>query len=104
MAGRRSGADERPLPAHPYRDTVVVYGIMGVVLIVIASVTGGNLVRALAVGVGFFVLATGWSWWRFRTRIREREAREALATQGVRPVPGRPCRCGRRRSRSLSLR
>ena len=90
MARRRSGVDERPLPARPYRDTVVVYGIMAVVLIVIAGVTGGNLLRAFAAGAAFFVLATAWSWWKFRTRIRERKARAALETTGMKPAADRP--------------
>jgi hypothetical protein len=89
MARRRGGVDDRPLPARPYRDTVVVYGIMAVVLVVIAAATGGSLVRAVGAGIVFFVLATAWSWWRFRTRIREREAREALEP-ATSPSTGRP--------------
>ncbi len=90
MARRRSGVDERPLPAHPYRDTVVVYGIMAVVLIVIAGLTGGSLVRAFGAGVAFFVLATAWSWWRFRTRIREREALDAREAAARSPSADQP--------------
>jgi hypothetical protein len=83
MARDRRGVDERPLPAHPYRDTVVVYGIMAIVLIVVASLTGGSLLRAVGAGVVFFVLATAWSWWKFRTRIRERDAQRALEEVGT---------------------
>jgi hypothetical protein len=34
-------------------------------------VTGGDLVRAVLVAVGFFVLANAWSWYRWRERQRE---------------------------------
>ncbi len=90
MARPRGGAGERPLPARPYRDAVVVYGIMAVVLIVIAGVTGGSLVRAVGAGIVFFVLATAWSWWKFRQRIRERDARVELERTATGPRAGRP--------------
>ena len=90
MARRRGGIDERPLPARPYRDTVVVYGIMAIVLVVIAGLTGGSLLRAFVAGIAFFMLATGWSWWRFRERIKARDAREAYGSTLANPPPGRP--------------
>jgi Flp pilus assembly protein TadB len=71
---RRKHLDDRPIPAHPYRDTALVYGVMSVLLVVVASLTGGDAVRATLVAVVFFVVATAWSWWKFRSRIREREA------------------------------
>lgn len=92
MARGREGVDPRPLPAHPYRDTVIVYGIMAVILIVIAGLTGGSLLRAFGAGLIFFVLATAWSWWKFRTRIRERDAREALEATAMPPEAARPGR------------
>ena len=82
MAGRFS-RDARPIPARPYRDTAIVYGIMAVVLVVVAAVTGGDVLRAGLVAVVFFVVATAWTSWRFRTRIRERDAaRVAAALSG----------------------
>ena len=42
-------------------------------LVVVAALTGGDVpVRALVAAV-FFVVATAWSWWRFRERIKERD-------------------------------
>ena len=76
---RRSNREDRPIPARPYRDTAIVYGIMAVVLVVVASVTGGDVLRAVLVAVVFFVVATAWTSWRFRTRIRERDAARAAA-------------------------
>ena len=76
---------DRAIPAHPYRDTAIVYGVMAVLLVVVAGVTGGNLGRAAVVGAAFWMAATSWSWWRFRGRIRERDA-AAAATAA--PAPG----------------
>jgi membrane protein implicated in regulation of membrane protease activity len=78
MAGR-SSRDDRPIPAHPYRDAAIVYGIMSVVLVAAASVTGGDIPRAGLVAVIFFVVATAWTSWRFRSRIRERDTARAEA-------------------------
>ena len=36
----------------------------------LAWLTGGGLVRAVVVALVFFVLATAWSWWRFRERLQ----------------------------------
>jgi membrane protein implicated in regulation of membrane protease activity len=66
--------EDRPIPAHPYRDTALVYGIMAALLIIVASVTGGDILRAILVAAVFFLVVTAWSWWKFRGRIREREA------------------------------
>jgi hypothetical protein len=47
---------------------------MGAVIVVLSWATGGDLVRAGLVATGFVVVATAWSWWRFRQRL-EREGR-----------------------------
>jgi hypothetical protein len=78
MAGRKRRAD-RPIPAHPYRDTALVYGIMSLLLVVIAWLTGGDAIRAILVAAVFFLVATAWSWWKFRRRIEERNAVKASA-------------------------
>jgi hypothetical protein len=71
--------EERPLPAHPYRDSAIVYGVMAAILIVLAGVTGGSLVRATGAAIVFWLVACTWSWWKFRRRIRERELAAAAA-------------------------
>jgi hypothetical protein len=78
MAGRKR-RDDRPIPAHPYRDTALVYGIMSLLLVVIAWLTGGDAIRAILVAAVFFLVATAWSWWKFRRRIEERNAAKASA-------------------------
>jgi len=79
---RRSGDRERPpIPKHPYRDTAVVYGVMAGALVLVAVLTGGDVARAVVVAVAFFVVATAWSWWRFRERVREQAERDAAAAE-----------------------
>ena len=72
MTRRRSSWLPRadlPLPKRPYRDSLVFYAVLATCLVGVALVTGGDLARALVVGAAFFVVATAWSWWRFRARI-----------------------------------
>jgi hypothetical protein len=70
----RRGDGDLPLPKHPYRDSAALNGVLAVLLLVIAWATGGDVVRAVVVAAVFFVVATAWSWWRFRNRIAERDA------------------------------
>jgi membrane protein implicated in regulation of membrane protease activity len=67
---------ERPIPKRPYRDTVLVYGGMAIVVVVLAAVTGGSLVQALAIALAFFVIATLWSWRTWRHRLRDQRRRQ----------------------------
>lgn len=77
---RRSRERPRPpIPKHPYRDTAAVYGVGAAVLVLAAALTGADVARAAIVAVVFFVVATAWSWWRFRARIREEAARAAAS-------------------------
>jgi membrane protein implicated in regulation of membrane protease activity len=66
----------RKLPRRPFRDSAVLYGAMAAVLVVVAALTGGSVYRALVVGGFFFVVATAWSWRRWRERLREEERRQ----------------------------
>jgi membrane protein implicated in regulation of membrane protease activity len=48
----------------------VLFNLVLAALIVLVSwATGGNLGRALVFAALFFVVATAWSWWRFRQRL-----------------------------------
>ena len=80
---RRWETPQLPVPKRPYRDSVVFYAVLAVIVVVVAWLTGGAVlpgnigdgeIGALIVAVVFFVVATGWSWWRFRSRLA-REAR-----------------------------
>jgi len=73
----RWGLPESPTPKHPYRDTAVVYGGFAVVVVLLAWVTGGSVLKGIAVAAVVFVAACTWSWARWHQRLRrEAEARE----------------------------
>jgi hypothetical protein len=64
-----------PPPQQPYRGAVIFHAILAAVILLVAAISGGDALEALAVAAGYFVVATGWSWFRFR----QREARAARA-------------------------
>ena len=49
-----------------------MYGVLAIVIVLVAAFTGGGVARAILVAAAFFIGATGWSWWRYRKRL-ERE-------------------------------
>jgi Flp pilus assembly protein TadB len=57
----------------PYRDSALAYAALGSLVVIFAFVTGSGLLRSLAGGVAAFVLATGYTWWRLRSRRRQEE-------------------------------
>jgi hypothetical protein len=57
-------------PAHPYRDSAVVYALLAGVVVGVTALTGGNVRAALIVAPTLFVVATAYSWWRWRQRER----------------------------------
>jgi membrane protein implicated in regulation of membrane protease activity len=59
----------------PYRDSVLVYGALAAVIVLVAWLTGGGVVRAIVIAAFFFVLATAWSIYRWRGRLREADER-----------------------------
>ena len=69
----RRASDAIPLPRHPYRDSAIFYGVLSAILVGVTYATGGGVLRAVLVGAGFFVIATAFSWYRFRTKVAERE-------------------------------
>ena len=72
----RWGVPEPPAPKHPYRDTLVIYAVFAVLIVVFAWVTGGGVARAAVVAAVFYVVASVWSVSRWRARLRE-EAEDA---------------------------
>jgi membrane protein implicated in regulation of membrane protease activity len=72
------------VPRHPYRDSAIFYAVLAALIVGVALLTGGGMKRAFAFAAIFFVLATGWSWWKWRQRLaaqaadaeRRREAAE----------------------------
>ncbi|MFN2467019.1 MAG: hypothetical protein ABR521_02635 [Gaiellaceae bacterium] len=70
---------------HVFRDSVIFYGVLAGLIVLITALTHGRLmpgevkgkggvlkliaeVGAIPVAIAFFVLATGFSWWRLRKR------------------------------------
>lgn len=81
---------ERPeaLPKHPYRDSAIFYAFLSATIVGVTAITGGNLlpgddngrsglrgvvaqIGAVLLAIGFFVVATAFSWWRWRVRAAE---------------------------------
>ena len=91
LPGRRRRPDDRPIPDHPYRDTALVYAGMGVLLVIVATLTGGQALRAIAAAAIFWALATAWTCWGWRKRIRVRDEAEAAeaAKKGLKPGTGK---------------
>ena len=88
MALFRRRPDDTPLPAHPFRDSALVYAGMGGVIVVVATLTGGSPARGFGAAVIFFVIATAWTWWGYRKRIQAREAAAAAAAAAGRRANG----------------
>ncbi|MFL5922661.1 MAG: hypothetical protein ACJ74S_01680 [Gaiellaceae bacterium] len=68
------GVPESPPPKHPYRDSLIVYGVLAVIVVLVAWATGGNVRGAVFVAAVFFVVATAWSMVRWRSRLRAEAA------------------------------
>jgi membrane protein implicated in regulation of membrane protease activity len=75
------GMPEQPPPKHPYRDTLIIYALFAVLIVVVAWLTGGGVARAAFVAALFYLVASAWSVSRWRVRLRE----EAERTREERP-------------------
>ena len=64
----------RTVPRHPYRDSAIVYAVLAGIVVGVTALTGGNMRAALIVAPLLFVVATAYSWWRWRRREREEAA------------------------------
>jgi hypothetical protein len=69
----RRSTDLIPLPGHPYRDSALFYGVLSAILLGVTYATGGGMLRAGLVAAGFFVVATAFTWLRFRNKLAERD-------------------------------
>lgn len=73
MRKLRWEATPRKIPAHPYRDSAIFYAVLAGAVVGITALTGGNMRTATILAPFLFVVATSYSWWRWRERIRERQ-------------------------------
>jgi membrane protein implicated in regulation of membrane protease activity len=64
---------ERRIPERPYRDSALLFTVLAGMIFLVTLLTGGSVLKAILVAAGVFVLATAWTWWRFRTRIERNE-------------------------------
>jgi hypothetical protein len=75
------GPPEPPPPKHPYRDTLIVYGVLAILVVVVAWLTNGAVGKAVVIAVFVYIVASAWSLLRWRRRLRAeaaaRRAREA---------------------------
>jgi hypothetical protein len=71
-----------PPPQQPYRTVAVFHAGLAALILIIAAVTGGELLKSLAVAVGYFVAATAWSWLRFRQRANASRSGDAAGSAG----------------------
>jgi hypothetical protein len=73
----------------PYRAVALLHACLAAVILVFAGLTGGDMTRAIGFALGYFVLATGWSWFRFRQRERRAGVVPSEADGGARGANGR---------------
>jgi hypothetical protein len=74
MRGPLFQSSKRQVPRHPYRDTLILYGSLTGILVVVTAATGRY--QALIVVVVVFVAASVYSCWYWRDRLRERDEDE----------------------------
>ena len=68
---------EPQTPTHPYRDTLLVYGGLAVVVVLLGWATGGSLARSIIVAAIVWIAACTWSFARWHRRLRREAARRA---------------------------
>ena len=74
---------QTPLPKRPFRDSAIFYGVLSILFVLIVWATGGAVlprwddeqreVGGLTIAILFFLVATSYSWWKFKKRIEEGE-------------------------------
>jgi membrane protein implicated in regulation of membrane protease activity len=82
MKVRRWEVPDEPLPARPYRNTAVFHAVLAGLIVLVAWLTAGDVGTAIVVAVGFFVVATAWSFWRWRQRLEEERLRQERRDRG----------------------
>jgi hypothetical protein len=64
-----------------------MYAVFAAIIVGVAWLTGGDVGRAAGVAVFFFVVATGWSWIKWKQRMDAERRRRAAAAEGVGDAP-----------------
>jgi hypothetical protein len=76
VRGRAGEEVGGPLPGRPYRDSAILFAVLAAVIVGVTILTGGGVAKAIAVAIGFFVLATAWTWWRLHARLAHERRRQ----------------------------
>jgi positive regulator of sigma E activity len=71
---QRGSAPEVDPSKSPVRDTLLVYGVLSLIILLVAWLTGGSLGRALVIVPIFYVIASAWTIQRLRARARREAA------------------------------
>jgi membrane protein implicated in regulation of membrane protease activity len=66
------------IPRHPFRDSAIFHGALSGIVIGVAALSGGDLVKAGVIAGAYFVFATAYSWWRWRDRLRHEQEKGEL--------------------------
>jgi membrane protein implicated in regulation of membrane protease activity len=82
MRVRRWEAPDEPLPARPYRNTAIFHAVLAGLIVLVAWLTAGDIGTAIVVAIGFFVVATSWSFWRWRQRLEEERLKQERRDRG----------------------
>jgi hypothetical protein len=71
-----------PPPPRAYRGSAILHGVLALAILLVAALTGGGLLRALLVASAYFVVATAWTWFRFRQRETRAAASKRVPEDG----------------------
>jgi hypothetical protein len=61
---------DEPLPKHPFRSSAIFYAVLACAVVGFGLLTDNRLAETIVIAAAFFVIATGYSWWRFRRRLQ----------------------------------
>ena len=61
------------MPRRAFRDSAIFYAVLACVVGGFGVLTGNDLTQTIIIAVVFFLIATGYSWWRFRQRLAREE-------------------------------
>ncbi len=57
------------MPQRAFRDSAIFYAVLACAVVGFGVLTDNDLTQTIIIAVVFFVVATGYSWWRFRQRL-----------------------------------
>jgi Flp pilus assembly protein TadB len=68
-----NGRDPARRKPRPYRDSLLIYGAFGLLVVVIGVATGGHVLQVVIAGIAAFLLATALQWRALRKRERKQK-------------------------------